>query len=123
MKIWIYFIGKPRDAAANSIAAEFVKRTSRYAPCEMREIVPERFDPWAKHSAAVRVLLDPAGKQWTSSQFVEWVRRTEDEGRDAAFVIGGHDGLPPAWKESCDKLTPNCSETWRQKVGPIIGMK
>jgi TRAP-type transport system periplasmic protein len=29
----------------------------------------------------------------------------------------------PAWKESCDKLTPNCSETWRQKVGPIIGMK
>ena len=29
----------------------------------------------------------------------------------------------PAWKESCDKLAPNCSETWRHKVGPIIGMK
>ena len=26
MKIWVYFIGKPRDASANAIAAEFLKR-------------------------------------------------------------------------------------------------
>lgn len=104
MKLYVYFIGKPRDAAANEIAAEFLKRTSRYAPCEMREIHPDRFDPWAKHPSAVKVLLDPAGKLWSSAQFIDWVSKTETEGRDAVFVLGGHDGLPPAWKPKGDLL-------------------
>jgi 23S rRNA (pseudouridine1915-N3)-methyltransferase len=104
VKCFIYFIGKPRDTASNEIAAEFVKRTSRYAACEMREIHPDRFDPWAKHPSAVKVLLDPSGKLWTSAQFIEWVSKTETEGRDAVFVLGGHDGLPPAWKPKGDLL-------------------
>lgn len=104
MKIWVYFIGKPRDAAANAFAAEFLKRTSRYCPCEQREIHPDRFDPWQKHPSAVKALLDPAGKSWTSADFIAWVERTEGEGRDIVFVIGGHDGLPPAWKPKGDLL-------------------
>ena len=102
MKIWLYFIGKPRDAACNGIAAEFLKRTGRYATCEMREIHPGRFDPWAKHPSAVKALLDPAGKQWNSAQFIEWISRLEQEARDVVFVIGGHDGLPPAWGPKAD---------------------
>lgn len=104
MKIFLYFIGKPRDEAANNIAAEFLKRTSRYAACDMREIHPDRFDPWTRHPSAVKVMLDPAGKAWTSAQFIDWVRRTEAEGRDAVFVIGGHDGLPPEWRARGDLL-------------------
>ena len=87
MKIWVYFIGKARDEAANAIAAEFVKRTTRYASCEMREIHPDRFDPWTKHPSAVKALLDPAGKQWTSEQFIQWISKTETEGRDVVFVL------------------------------------
>lgn len=29
----------------------------------------------------------------------------------------------PAWKDSCDKVVPNCSEVWRQRVGSIVGIK
>lgn len=104
MKIHLYFIGKPRDAPSNAIAAEFLKRTSRYAVCEMREIHPDRFDPWAKHPAALKALLDPAGKPWTSAQFIDWISRTETEGRDVVFLVGGHDGLPPAWRPRADLL-------------------
>ena len=105
MKIFMYFIGKPRDAAANAMAAEFLKRSSRYAAgCEMREIHPARFDPWAKHPAAAKVLLDPAGKAMTSAQFTAWIERAEQEGRDQVFVVGGHDGLPPEWRERGDLL-------------------
>jgi 23S rRNA (pseudouridine1915-N3)-methyltransferase len=104
VKVFVYFIGKPRDAAANSIAAEFLKRSSRYAPCEMREIHPDRVDVWGKHPSAVKVLLDPAGKSWTSEQFIDWFRKTEDEGRDVVFVIGGHDGLPAGWRSKGDLL-------------------
>ena len=98
MKIWIYFIGKPRDAAANALAAEFVKRTGRYAPCEMREIHPERVDLWAKHPNATKILLDPSGKTISSDQFATLFSKAEMEGRDQLFVIGGADGLPPSWR-------------------------
>ncbi|MDZ4797803.1 MAG: 23S rRNA (pseudouridine(1915)-N(3))-methyltransferase RlmH [Bryobacteraceae bacterium] len=120
MKLFVYFIGKPRDVAANEIAAEFLKRTSRYAPCEMREIHPDRFDPWAKHPSAVKVLLDPAGKQWTSAHFIEWVSRTETEARDAVFVLGGHDGLPPAWKPRGDVLLSLSPMTFPHELARAI---
>lgn len=102
MKLWVYFIGKPRDAHANAIAEEFLKRSSRYAACEMREIHPGRFDLFAKHPAAQKVLLDPAGKRFDSAQFTKLVEQAEHEARDLVFLIGGHDGLPAAWKPRAD---------------------
>jgi 23S rRNA (pseudouridine1915-N3)-methyltransferase len=104
MKVWLYYIGKARDAAANTIAAEFLKRSSRYAACEMREIHPDRFDLWSRHSAANKVLLDPAGRQLTSAQFVDLIAKGEMEGRDQVFMIGGHDGLPAGWAAKADLL-------------------
>ena len=62
IKIHLYYIGKPRDPNANRMAEEYIKRTTRYLNCEMREIRPERFDPWARHPAAMKILLDAAGR-------------------------------------------------------------
>lgn len=104
MRLWVYFIGKPRDAHANAIAGEFLKRTSRYATCEMREIHPGRFDLFAKHPSATKVLLDPEGRRFDSAQFTQLVARAEHEARDLVFLIGGHDGLPPAWKPRAELL-------------------
>lgn len=98
MKIHVYYIGKARDAHANAMAAEYIKRSQRYAACEMREIHPARFDPWAKHPGARKVLLDPAGRAVDSAAF------TKLFDRDLVFVIGGSDGLPPAWRPRADLL-------------------
>ena len=104
MKIFLYYIGKARDEHANAIAGEFVKRSTRYASCEMREVNPERFDLFAKHSSARKVFLDPAGKPMDSASFVSLIEQAERESRDVVFLIGGHDGLPPAWKPRADIL-------------------
>lgn len=104
MKLWVYFIGKPRDAHANAIAQEFLKRSSRYAACEMREIHPGRFDLFARHAPATKVFLDPEGKRFDSAQFTKLVEQAEHEARDLVFLIGGHDGLPAAWKPRADLL-------------------
>jgi 23S rRNA (pseudouridine1915-N3)-methyltransferase len=32
------------------------------------------------------------------------IEQAEREGRDIVFLIGGHDGLPPAWKPRADVL-------------------
>ncbi|HUQ91822.1 MAG TPA: 23S rRNA (pseudouridine(1915)-N(3))-methyltransferase RlmH [Bryobacteraceae bacterium] len=98
MKISLYFIGKPRDEHAGAIAEEFMKRTTRWANCEMREIDPRRFDLPAKHATALKVFLDPAGKELDSAQFAELFTR------DVVFLIGGADGLPSEWKPKADVL-------------------
>lgn len=104
MKLYLYYIGKARDEHANAMAAEFLKRTSRWASCEMREIDPRRFDLFARHSPALKIFLDPAGKAMDSARFAEAMRKAEDEGRDVVFLLGGHDGLPSEWKPRADLL-------------------
>jgi 23S rRNA (pseudouridine1915-N3)-methyltransferase len=104
VRVYLYFIGKPRDAHANAIAEEFLKRTSRYARCEMAEIKPQRADWWSKHAAACKVLLDPAGRPMDSAGFIELVSKTQREARDLVFVVGGADGLPEGWRPRADLL-------------------
>ena len=67
MKIFLYFIGRPKDPHTNAVAEDFLGRAARYAPCEMREIRPERADLWAKHPTARKIFLDPAGKTLDSA--------------------------------------------------------
>ena len=104
MKIYLYFIGKPKDPQTNAVAADFMQRASRYCTCEMREIRPERNDLWERHPSARKILLDPAGKAMDSAAFAGVISKAEMEGRDLMFVIGGHDGLPPAWRPRADLL-------------------
>ena len=98
MKFIVYYVGKPRDANANAMAQEFLRRSTRYARCEMREVDPARFDPWAKHPSAAKVLLDPAGQTMDSARFAKLISQAEQEARDLVFLIGGAAGLPAKWK-------------------------
>jgi 23S rRNA (pseudouridine1915-N3)-methyltransferase len=100
LKIFLYFIGKPRDKHANAMAEEYIKRSTRFAKCEMREIQPKRFDPWEKHPAAMKILLDPAGRAQDSAAFT----RLFDQPRDLVLIIGGADGLPDEWRPRADLL-------------------
>jgi len=104
VKIYLYFIGKPKDAHANAVAEDFLGRAARYCPCEMREIRPERFDPWERHPAARKVFLDPGGKVMDSAAFAVDISRAEMSGRDLLFLVGGHDGLPAGWGSRADLL-------------------
>src|ERR1700680_2828846 len=69
VKLFLYYIGKARDPETNRIAADFLKRSAHYATCEMREIRPDRFDPWSRHSTARKIFLDPSGREMDSRQF------------------------------------------------------
>jgi len=104
VKIHLYYIGKARDAHANAMAQEYIKRSTRFAKCEMREIHPPRFDVWTRHSAASKILLDPAGRSLDSAGLTGLIEKHEREGRDIVFVIGGADGLPEEWKPRADWL-------------------
>ena len=120
MKIFVYFVGKPRDPHANAMAEDFLGRAARYAPVEMREIRPERTDLWAKHPTARRIFLDPAGKPMDSAAFAGLVGRGELEARDLVFLIGGHDGLPPGWAARADQLVSLSAMTFPHELARVM---
>ena len=102
------------------MAEDYIKRAARFAACEMREIRPERFDPWTRHPSATRVLLDPAGKEMDSAGFVKLIGTGEREGRDLAFIIGGADGLPPVWREKADLLVRLAAVTMPHELARVV---
>jgi 23S rRNA (pseudouridine1915-N3)-methyltransferase len=119
VKVHLYYIGKPRDAHANRMAEDYIERASHYARCEMREIRPQRTDPWVKHPAASKILLDPAGKRLTSDEFTALVSRAEMDGRDLVFVLGGADGLPQGWRERADLLLSLSALTFPHELARV----
>jgi 23S rRNA (pseudouridine1915-N3)-methyltransferase len=114
VKVFLYYVGKARDAHANGMAEEYIKRSGRFATCEMREIQPARFDPWAKHSTARKILLDPAGKTIDSKKL------TALFDRDLVFIIGGADGLPQEWKPKADLLVSLSALTMPHELARVV---
>jgi 23S rRNA (pseudouridine1915-N3)-methyltransferase len=120
VKIHLYYVGKSRDAHANAMAQEYIKRSVRFAKCEMREIHPERFDLWNKHAAANKVLLDPAGRTYDSAGFIALVKKAEEDARDVVFVIGGAEGLPSEWKPRADLVMALSPLTMPHELARVV---
>ena len=120
MRVYVYYVGKPRDAHLNAFADEFLKRAGRYCQCEMREIDPNRFDPWTKHPAAAKILLDPAGRSMTSEEFAKLFENAEMIGQDQVFIVGGHDGLPQEWRKKGDLLLSLSAMTFPHELARAI---
>jgi len=120
MRIYLYYIGKPRDQSANEMADEYIKRCTRYARVEMREIQQARYDPWSKHPSAKKILLDPAGKPQDSIQFSKLIAKAEQESSDLVFVIGGAEGLPADWRDRGDLLLSLSALTFPHELARVI---
>lgn len=120
MKLFLYYIGKPRDPHANAIAAEYLKRSMRYADCQMREIVAHRFDLFARHPSARKIFLDAAGPAMTSAQFTEVIALAERSSQDLVFLVGGHDGLPLEWSSRADLLLSLSPMTYPHELARVM---
>jgi 23S rRNA (pseudouridine1915-N3)-methyltransferase len=82
----------------------------------MREIRADRFDLFARHPAARKIFLDPAGQPFDSTRFAGLCASAERDGRDLVFLVGGHDGLPPEWRPRADLLLSLSSMTFPHEL-------
>src|SRR5271170_2662456 len=102
------------------MADEYIKRCTRFARVEMREIQPSRFDPWLKHPSARKILLNPGGKAQDSVQFSKLIKAAEQEARDLIFLIGGAEGLPAHWCNRGDLLLSLSPLTFPHELARVI---
>jgi 23S rRNA (pseudouridine1915-N3)-methyltransferase len=95
VKLRIAWIGKTKDAAVQSLTAEYLKRLSRYVATESLEIATEA--ALLKQLDKARgslILLDSRGRQLSSEHFAEFLRQHQDRGTPSLlFAVGGADGF------------------------------
>jgi 23S rRNA (pseudouridine1915-N3)-methyltransferase len=96
MKIRVICVGKPASFTRDWLG-EYEKRLATYAKVEWIELkestqAQEAKEILAKIKDGAVVLLDINGKQLSSEQFADWLRK-ETMQRDITFVIGGAYGV------------------------------
>jgi 23S rRNA (pseudouridine1915-N3)-methyltransferase len=102
VKIRLLMLGKTRRAEMRAVIDDYVKRMGRQSPIEITEVrdgdaAIKKLDA---DRAATAVLLDAAGKSFTSEAFAKWLGELRDRGtREVIFVCGDADGFPAALRE------------------------
>jgi len=98
MKLTLVMLGKTRRPEIRALVEDYAGRISRYAEIEINEIrdgSPAALRKMKIDSAATVVLLDAAGKQFTSQQFARWLGDLRDRGaREVVFLCGDAEGFP-----------------------------
>ena len=116
MRLRIIWPGKTKDARLKALIDDYSDRLSHFVRCEVVELREESRSDKAgidRESArisdalrpgAVKVVLDPAGVEWTSPELANEVRKWENSGiKEVAFIIGGPRGLAEELISRADK--------------------
>ncbi len=100
VKIKVAWIGKTKEPAIEALTDEYLKRLSRYAGVAglafkdeaaiLSLATGERQQKKERHKL---VLVDLRGKQLSSEELAEFLRREQVNGNPLLFAIGGGDGF------------------------------
>jgi 23S rRNA (pseudouridine1915-N3)-methyltransferase len=106
MHLCFIWPGKTKDERLRSLANEYLKRLSRFARCEIKEVrestsrdaasveKEQRRVAEAIPAGSLVVLLDLNGREWSSTELAKQVQRWENDSvKDLAVVIGGPEGV------------------------------
>jgi 23S rRNA (pseudouridine1915-N3)-methyltransferase len=97
MKIRVVMLGKMRRAEIRGLVDDYIRRIRHYAEIEMVELRDGSAPSLRKlkiEPGACIVLLDAAGKQFTSQQFAKWLGDLRDRGtRELVFLCGDAEGF------------------------------
>jgi 23S rRNA (pseudouridine1915-N3)-methyltransferase len=106
MRLRFIWPGKTKDEHLRALVNEYLKRLQRFVRCEVvetREVAgsdPANIEKESRRLLEVIpvnslvVLLDVHGREWSSQELAEELRRWENDAvKEVAIIIGGHDGI------------------------------
>ena len=106
MRIRFIWPGKTKDEHYRALVAEYLKRLQRFVRCEVVETREARGSDRSSAekesrrvleaipSSSFAVLLDLKGREWSSHELADELKRWENESiKEVAIIIGGQDGV------------------------------
>jgi 23S rRNA (pseudouridine1915-N3)-methyltransferase len=106
-KIYFVVVGKIKESFYRDAVSEYVKRLSRFAKVEIKEL-PEGANPEAEAEDILRackgyiMALAVEREKLSSEKLATKIQKLTDEGKDISFVIGSSCGLADRVKSAAD---------------------
>ena len=109
MRLRLVWIGKTRNEHVRALVGDYTSRLAHFTRCEVSELRESAATDERAMLAeegkrivdtlradAFLVLLDVAGRQWSSPELAAELERWQMRGlKEVAFVVGGHLGVAP----------------------------
>ena len=125
-KIYFVVVGKIKESFYREAVAEYVKRLSRFAKVEIKELA-EGSDPEAEADSILNackgyvIALAVEGEKQSSEQLAKRLSKLTNEGKDVSFVIGSSCGLSDRVKKAADYRISFSDMTFpHQLMRPIL---
>ena len=124
-KIYFTVVGKIKESFYREAVAEYVKRLSRFAIVEIKEIA-EGVSPETEAEDILRackgyvIALAIEGEKLSSENLAKKLGKLSDEGKDVTFVIGSSCGLSDKVKKNADYLLSFSDMTFPHQLMRVI---
>ncbi len=124
-KIYFVVVGKIKESFYREAVAEYVKRLSRFAKVEIKEIA-EGASPEAESADILRavrgytIALAVEGKKFSSESLAMKLQTLVDSGKEISFVIGSSCGLSAEVKGAADCLLSFSDMTFPHQLMRVI---
>ncbi|OWJ80714.1 23S rRNA (pseudouridine(1915)-N(3))-methyltransferase RlmH [Haematobacter genomosp. 1] len=127
MKVQICAVGRLRSGPEAELVSDYLARFDRtgrphgLGPATVAEVEDRKGGGMAAEAellqrslpaGALTVVMDERGQMPSSPDFAAMLVRWRDQGRDVAFVIGGADGLSPAFRDRADAALSLGTMVW-----------
>ena len=104
MKIRLIMLGRTRRTQMRTLLDDYLARIRHYAEIEITELRGASDSVARKlklEPSAATILLDAAGKQFTSAEFARWLGDLRDRGtREIIFLCGDAEGFSEALRRA-----------------------
>ena len=127
MRIRVILLGKTRNPHLRALLDDYRQRIARFAPIEIVEWKSTDGGPQAMAKARGRgelapiVLLDAAGRAFTSEEFARWLAGQMASGRqNLVFLLGGAEGFPAESKRQADVLLSLSKMTLPHELARVV---
>ncbi len=106
-KIYLVVVGKIKESFYRDAVAEYVKRLSRFAKVEIKELaegvsLETEADEILKNLKGYTVALAIEGEKTSSEGLAKRIKKVCDAGKDLTFIIGSSCGLSDRVKSAVD---------------------
>ncbi len=124
-KIYFVVVGKIKESFYREAVAEYVKRLSRFAKVEIKELA-EGANPEEEKEDVLRackgyvVALAVEGNALSSEGLAKKIKTLSNEGKDISFVIGSSCGLADEVKSRADMLLSFSNMTFPHQLMRVI---
>jgi 23S rRNA (pseudouridine1915-N3)-methyltransferase len=124
VKLKVGWIGKTKEAAVQALTEKYLRRVGRYLPAEPHEFKSEgALLQYAERERTrpVLVLLDARGRQMSSEELAEFLRRQQDGGTQTLlFAVGPADGWSEQARRAADHVLSLSKMTLAHEIARVV---